>query len=490
MLTTCDEPSLGPTGTQPEDTKRPVRRTPARITWTDLTGARADHACGTTVELTGFPVAAGSSSQAACFLLVPEAPCCPGHVPANTLGAVEVFAAAPLPMRAGALRLTGEWRVEPNEPWRYQLHGARPLDPPDWRGVTRRGMLVGGPLMCLATDACSTPDPARPAKAKAAIAAGIPVDIHSHAGGIANERRLFSGTGFAPIAAPMRAGGMGAICLAMVADSGTHHVTPEGRIRPYREPAPGELRDKGARKFDAILRLVREEGLRVIATAADLRATRSDTQGVIIAAEGADFLEGRMEVLDEAYRRWTLRHLQLTHYRVNELGDIQTEPPVHGGLTDFGAAVIRRCNQLGVVVDVAHGTLDLVKRAAGVTSKPLVLSHTSLAGRPGPVSRQITAEHARVIAGTGGVIGVWPPIGIFPTLAALAAGMKRLADTIGVDHVGLGSDLRGLHNGTVFPNYDSLPALAEALLDVGFIEQDVVKVLGANYARVFAASLA
>ena len=53
----------------------------------------------------------------------------------------------------------------------------------------------------------------------------------------------------------------------------------------------------------------------------------------------------------------SLRHLQLTHYRVNELGDIQTELPVHNGLTDFGAAVIRRCNQVGLVVDVAHGTV-------------------------------------------------------------------------------------------------------------------------------------
>lgn len=466
-----------------------TRDTPVQITWTDVADARADRASGRTVELTGFPVAAGSPRQSTCFVIVREAPCCPGHVPRHHLGAVEVFAAAPLPMRTGALRLTGEWRVQPDEPWRYQLHNARPLDPPGWGKVTRRGVMVGGPLMCLGTEACSATDPGRSAAARAAIAAGIPVDIHSHAGGVANDQRLLAGVGFSRIAAPMRAGGMGAICLAMVADSGTVHMAPEGRLRPFRDPAPGELRDKGARKFEAILKLVRAEGLRVIATDADLRATRPDTPGVIIASEGADFLEGRIDALDEAYHRWTLRHLQLTHYRVNELGDIQTEPPVHGGLTDFGAEVVRRCNRLGIVVDIAHGTLDLVKRAAAVTNKPLVLSHTSLTSRPGPVSRQITPEHARVVAGTGGVIGVWPPIGIYPTLDAMAAGMKRLADTVGVDHVGLGSDLRGLHNGTVFPDYDSLPALAEALLGVGMNERDVIKVLGGNYARVFAASL-
>ena len=84
---------------------------------------------------------------------------------------------------------------------------------------------------------------------------------------------------------------------------------------------------------------------------------------MIVTSEGADLLEGKIERLDEAYQRWQLRQLQLTHYRPNELGDIQTEPAVQGGLTDFGAEVIRRCNALGIVVDVAHGTFDLVKRA-------------------------------------------------------------------------------------------------------------------------------
>jgi hypothetical protein len=56
-----------------------------------------------------------------------------------------------------------------------------------------------------------------------------------------------------------------------------------------------------------------------------------------VTAEGADFLEGALGRLDDAYHRHRLRQLQLTHYRVNELGDIQTESPEGGGLTDFGA---------------------------------------------------------------------------------------------------------------------------------------------------------
>jgi membrane dipeptidase len=258
-----------------------------------------------------------------------------------------------------------------------------------------------------------------------------------------------------------------------------------GRIRPYRDPGPGELYAYGTLAFQRVHALAKQEGLRIIARADDFSAE----PGVVIAAEGADFLEGRIERVDEAYRRWTLRHLQLTHYRVNELGDIQTEPPVHGGLTAFGAEVIRRCNKLGIVVDVAHGTLDLVRKAAEVSAKPLVLSHTSLTTRPNPFTRRITPEHAKAIAATGGVIGVWPVIETYPTLQAMAVGMARLADIVGVDHVGLGTDLRGLVGSSTIGDYDDLPRLAEALLGAGFSAGDAAKVLGGNYRRVFAASV-
>src|SRR5205085_9526635 len=148
----------------------------------------------------------------------------------------------------------------------------------------------------------------------------------------------------------------------------------------------------------ALHKLARDQGLPLLRTAAELRAARSGRPSIIVSAEGADFLEGKIERLDEAYQRWALRHLQLTHYRPNELGDIQTEPSVHGGLTDFGVQVIRRCNQLGIVVDVAHGTFELVKRAVASTTKPLVLSHTGLSNQGNPWTRFITTDHARAIA--------------------------------------------------------------------------------------------
>jgi membrane dipeptidase len=118
-----------------------------------------------------------------------------------------------------------------------------------------------------------------------------------------------------------------------------------------------------------------------------------------------------------------------------------------------------------------------------------VLSHTSLTGYPSAYSRTITPDHARAIAGTGGVIGVWPPASIYPTKAAMAHGMARMVDVAGIDHVGLGSDMMGLTGPSTFDSYRDLPELTAALLATGFSAEETGKILGGNYARVFAATV-
>src|SRR6185295_19684026 len=115
--------------------------------------------------------------------------------------------------------------------------------------------------------------------------------------------------------------------------------------------------------------------------------------------EGLDFLETKLERLEESHRRG-VRTMQLVHYTPNDIGDFQTGAVAHNGLTPFGAGVIRACNRLGVVVDVAHATAETVKQAVRVSSKPLLLSHTALRGSraQGPTpwtERQITPDHAR-----------------------------------------------------------------------------------------------
>ena len=433
-----------------------------RLEWQDFVSGRADRLAGQTVRIAGWlarPDLAGRRMLAA------EPPCCLGCPTETAAPRLEVTPAVPLP--AGAVTLEGLLQGR-------RLAAARPVG-----GIGRRRLLEAAPLLCLAA-ASPAPDPL------AVLQGGAAVDLHSHAGKLLYVR---SDAPFTPLAGPMREGGLAVACLAIVSDSPTHHVTADGRIHPYRDPAPGELYAYAQRGFARLHKLAQEQDLAIVTTAADMRAARSSRPSVVVAAEGADFLEGNPDRVDEAYSRWKLRHLQLTHYRVNELGDIQTEPPVHGGLTDFGAEVIRRCNARGIVVDVAHGTLDLVRRAAALTTRPLVLSHTSLTNRPRPFTRLITPEHAQLVAGTGGVIAIWPVASIFPDMAALAGGMARMAAVVGVDHVGLGTDMLGLVGGATFDSYAQLPGLAAALLAAGFGGEDVRKMLGGNYARVFAATM-
>lgn len=323
-------------------------------------------------------------------------------------------------------------------------------------------------------------------------AGAVTIDMHSHAGRLAMSRDPASGGNrpFLPVGAQMRAGGMNVVCLAVVMDTPVTRVSSDRkRFEAWRQPEPGELYRMSQLAFQRAKALVQHEGIAVITQGSALRSVDASAPRAIIASEGADFLEGRLDRVDEAFHQHQLRQLQLTHYRVNEVGDIQTEAAVHSGLTDFGADVIRRCNKLGIVIDVAHGTYELVKRAAAITTKPLVLSHTALATRPGTRSRLITPDHARVIAATGGVIGIWPNAGTFRDLQDMANGFKRMADVVGVDHVGLGTDMLGFISPPVFQSYEQLPALGNALLKAGFSQAETDLMLGGNYRRVFEASV-
>ncbi|HEV2675029.1 MAG TPA: membrane dipeptidase [Aliidongia sp.] len=468
------------------------------LDWIDIATAAADWLDGQAVELVGFMAPAEPDDRHGYFLLLAEPMCCVGCWPADPLAAVEVFAIVPIPAEGRAVRLAGRWSLSGDpDGWHYQLRNARLVGVEPHREplplLSRRGLLAAGALIGLAACApgsvvsASVPAPDE-AAVRQALTLAAPADLHSHAGRVIIGRNGLDRP-FLPVAAPMRAGGMALVSLAVVADTPTTHLD-DRHIRPYRTPAPGELYAWSGRTFARAHRLIEEQGLALVTDRASLDRASADLPSVVIAAEGADFLEGVLDRVDEAYEKHALRHLQLTHYRVNELGDIQTEAPVHGGLTDFGADVVRRCNARGIVVDVAHGPYDLVKRAAAVTTKPLLLSHTSLAAAPAPRSRRITADHARLVADTGGVVGIWPPTTEFPDLASLAQGMARMVDVIGVDHVGLGSDMLGLLAPAAFADYDQLPDLARALLATGFHPDEASRILGGNYRRVFRATMA
>jgi membrane dipeptidase len=306
------------------------------------------------------------------------------------------------------------------------------------------------------------------------------VDLHSHPG-------MFP---FSPLSTDrqlerMTTGKVRASLFAAVADGPVIGRRPSGGLHATREPRPGELYGYTYRSLDGIRARATAGKLVLIQSPADLDAPRAQGKpGGLLAVEGGDFLEGRIERVQEAWDRG-VRSIQLTHYRVNELGDIQTDPPVHGGLTPFGLDVIREMNRLGMVVDIAHLTLDGVRQAVTVTRKPLLLSHTVLQTS---FARSISAEHARLVAKTNGVIGIFPVnSGGYHGFGGYVEHIVRMIKAVGVDHVGIGTDMDGISPADFvsYTDYSQWPSIPAALLAQGYSREDVAKVVGGNFIRLY-----
>jgi membrane dipeptidase len=287
----------------------------------------------------------------------------------------------------------------------------------------------------------------------------------------------------------MRAGALAVACLADVPDWPVLARSAGGALAAVRAPDPGELYRYHLDRLAWIDELVAHHGVRRALNAADLEAAHRAGEPAIIAdVEGLDFLDGKLERLDEAHRRG-IRHLQLVHYTPNDIGDFQTGAITHQGLTEFGAEVIRACHRLGFVCDVAHATEAMVKQTVKIASRPLLLSHTALLGSQamGPTAltgRQIGADHARMIAETGGSVGIWH---FFPSLEKYVDGLKEMADIVGVDHVSIGTDQ--LDSRGCVADYTRWVHLVAAMLRGGFTAEEVGKIVGGNYLRIFRAAV-
>ena len=482
-----------------------------KISWDDL--PQHDSSAYPDIVIEGYVTIAEVALEHRHFLLTPHPSCCLGCIPRLSEACIEVSMQTPMAMTDRLVRLEGHLNSAAADQggWRFVMSGARlaaqqPIDADDPGAASasetaaqqrtvpaRRRFLAAGAFLGLA--ACAeTPVKHASSMTPTQILQTYPaVDMHSHAGRLiptrdeknparADDRPLEA------LVAPMRKGGLSVVCLAVVADTPVTRLVG-GHIQAQRDPAPGELYAWANMAFDRAHRLCDSQGIVIVTDERSMQQADIDDPHAVIASEGADWLEGDIDRVDEFYQRKNLRQLQLVHYRVNELGDIQTAPAQHGGLTDFGAQVVKHCNSLGIVVDVAHGTFDLVKRAVSVTSQPLLLSHTALSDNPGPRSRLISPAHARLIAETKGVIGIWPSSSQFADLHAMAQGMARMVDVVGVEHVGLGSDQLGLTVPSVLRSYADLPMLAEAMLGVGFNSEEVGNILGGNYLRIFKASV-
>lgn len=130
------------------------------------------------------------------------------------------------------------------------------------------------------------------------------------------------------------------------------------------------------------------------------------------------------------------------------MGDVYTNPAKFNGLTDFGAQVIKAANRLGMLIDLTHASNETINMALKVSATPVIITHTGLDRQLGSDVRMsqmmkprlISKEQAKIVADAGGVIGVWTHLSDTPL--HYAQNIKAMVDVIGINHVCIGTDTK------------------------------------------------
>lgn len=269
--------------------------------------------------------------------------------------------------------------------------------------------------------------------------------------------------------------------------------------RGYKQtgvPQPGDTMCRFHRQFGQIKAHIAEQNLKTVRTAADVELALKGDPHIVLAVEGASFIDeaGHVKVAYDA----GIRHLQLIHYIRNPLADFQTEKPEHGGMTELGKAVIAECNRLGILVDLAHCTPEAIKAALAVSKVPVVFSHGSIstsASKPnfsmgGWRARQLSVDDAKLITSKGGVVGLWAlKTDVGPSAETYGARFLEMARLLGDDHVAFGTDINGLGPYASMSNYVDVRAVVAYWQKQKIAEKRIRKFAIENYARVLKGAL-
>ena len=222
-------------------------------------------------------------------------------------------------------------------------------------------------------------------------------------------------------------------------------------------------------------------------TAADIR--RAKTEGklaAILVIENSDGVERSLNILRALYCLG-VRSIGLTHDPTAWAAAGNAETHSGGGLTRFGMQLIREMNRLGMLVDVSHvserGFWDVLE----IAERPVIASHSNCKALCGH-SRNLTDEQIKGLAENGGVIGAtfvhWFIDDKVPTFSRYLDHIDHIANLVGIDHVGIGSDFDG--GGDILADATEFPQITAGLLDRGYSTEGIKKILGENHLRVFA----
>lgn len=307
-------------------------------------------------------------------------------------------------------------------------------------------------------------------------------------------------------------------------------------VRPWYVAHGGAAR-RTLDMIDSVYRAVERhpDDLMFATSAADIRRAKKQNKiAALMGIEGGHAIENSLAALREFYRLG-VRYMTLTWNNPNDWADANRGEQKHNGLTDFGKDVVREMNRLGMLVDVSHVSDKTMSDALDVSKAPIIASHSS-ARAISDVPRNIPDDLLKRIAKNGGVVQVnfysvfVDTATVSPQSAARDVRLKAQQDVLnekykndperlaeesdkleaanplpplpisklidhidhivkvaGIDHVGIGADFDGAND---MPegaqDVSMLPNITYELLKRGYSEQDIRKILGENFLRVFA----
>ncbi len=260
----------------------------------------------------------------------------------------------------------------------------------------------------------------------------------------------------------------------------------------------GELNDALRKALEMVYWFHREveenEKFEMVTSVADIeRCKREGKCGGILALEAFEPLGYDIKMLDIFYKLG-VRMGGMAHNRRNYFCDGTQHDVKTGGLTEHGVQAVKRMNELGMVVDVGHLTMTGFRETLEITTKPVVLSHRSprkyfpLKPEDSPFHPSYDVKGGReglqALADNGGVFGVF--FLVCKDVDDVVDDIEYMIDQVGPDHVGLGSDLYGLHTAPKgLEDMSKVPAITEKLVERGHSDEVILKILGGNFMRVF-----
>lgn len=222
------------------------------------------------------------------------------------------------------------------------------------------------------------------------------------------------------------------------------------------------------------------------------RIKKAGKSAVVLAIENGYALGDRLERVDEFYDLG-VRYITLCHNGNNNICDaaLDKSGPEHGGLSDFGRQVVRRMNELGMMIDVSHAASSTLRDVLACSTAPIVATHSGARALK-DISRNLTDEEMKAIASRGGDIQTATGRYFLSALPKNEVTVKHLADhidhirnTVGIEHVGLGTDFDGGGGVVGLENVSKMKSLTVELLKRGYTPEELGLFWGGNLLRVW-----